>query len=177
MKSRPLQILLALALLVMTLALAYPMYVDYREREISAEIVERYREIESRIRAHLDDAGESADCAALSAMVDGRALQFDGVTVDIGFAPVELGARRGYRPVFVVCGATGQGHALDVARYAHRHFAAINRIEAGPVVRDSVVGFAAPLSAPDHIACFVPSPELPRLCGRTYPPTKGEDAG
>ncbi|MCB1896972.1 MAG: hypothetical protein KDF95_17170 [Rhodocyclaceae bacterium] len=177
MKARTLLILLGLALVVIVAALIHPVMVDYRERSLADRVVQHYRRIEAQVRTLSDDQGEFADCDGLRAEVGDEALRFDEVTLDVGFEPVELGERLGYRPVFVVCGAVGSPHALPVARYAQQRFAALDRIEAGPIVRDSAVAFAVPLGAPDRIACLAPPTTLPRLCGRRQVLPDGPNAG
>ena len=177
MKARALPILLLLALVVTMAALIQPFVVDYRERSQADRIVQHYQRVEAQVRALTDEQGEFGNCDGLRAKVGEAALRFDEVILDVGFEPVELGERLGYRPVFVVCGAVGSPHALPVARYAQQRFAALDRIEAGPIVRDSAVAFAVPLGAPDRIACLAPPTTLPRLCGRRQVLPDGPNAG
>ncbi|MCB1914134.1 MAG: hypothetical protein KDG52_00220 [Rhodocyclaceae bacterium] len=177
MNARPGQVALALALAVIVCALAYPLVVDYRERALAAMIVERYRRIEGVMRARIDDASEFATCDGLRAEVDGSLLQLEGIALDVGFEPVAIGTRLGFRPVFVVCGSVGAPQSLNVARHALQRLTAISRVEVGAVVRDSAVSFGAPLSAPDRIACLAPPTAPPRRCDRTEPPSQPSAGG
>jgi len=151
------------AVVTILAALAYPIGAHYVERARAEDVLRRYDSLRSELLQRLGDATPEA-CDEVGALVEDALMEDDRLVLGIGFAPVVLGEKRGFRPVFSVCGASGPKGALGVARAARRVFADAHRLESGGLVRDSLVSFAAPLGPPDHIVCRLPSQRLPRLC-------------
>ncbi len=151
------------AALTILAALAYPIGGHFVEKARAKDVLRKYEAVREDLAEKLGGASPES-CDEVRALVEEARLHDDRLVLGVGFAQVTLGGKRGYRPVFSVCGATGTADALGVARAAQRIFSAAHRLEPGGLVRDSMVSFAAPLGPSDHVVCSVPPQRPARLC-------------
>jgi prepilin-type N-terminal cleavage/methylation domain-containing protein len=145
-----LELLFAVAIVGILIAIAYPAYRDYQARARAADIVVKYDALKEAIAADLTQ-GPMNSCAELVTRVSQGNLQDAYAELAIGF---EQGTD-GYRAVFAVCADEAhQGvRGVAVARAAHEVFAKSNRVEKGAVLGNTLVSFAVPLTGADTLAC------------------------
>jgi len=145
-----LELLFAVAIVGILIAIAYPVYRDYQARARASDIVVKYDALKEAIAADLTQ-GPMNSCAELVTRVSQGNLQDVYAELAIGF---EQGTD-GYRAVFAVC--ADEAHqgvgGVAVARAAHDVFAKSNRVEKGAVLGNTLVSFAVPLTRADTVAC------------------------
>ena len=164
-----LEILFAVAIIGILIAVAYPAYRDYQSRARAADIIVKYDALKEAISADLT-SGPMDSCAELLSRVSHGNLQDVYAQLAIGFEQ----AAGGYRAVFAVCADEAhQGvRGVAVARAAHDVFEKSNRLEKGSVLGNTLVSFAVPLTATDTVACrSAPANPAAQCGGATAPAT------
>jgi len=157
-----LEILFAVAIIGILIAIAYPAYRDYQSRARAADIVVKYDALKEAVGADLT-SGPMDSCAELLSRVSQGNLQDAYAKLAIGFEQ-SVG---GYRAVFAVCADEAhQGvRGVSVARAAHEIFAKTNRMEKGAVLGNTLVSFAVPLTGADAVACRTAPANPAAQCG------------
>lgn len=162
-----LEILFAVAIVGILIAIAYPMVRDYQSRARAADIVLKYDALKEGVAADLA-LGPMESCAELVSRLNSGNLQDEYAKLTIGFEKVAAG---GYRAVLTVCAdAAQQGlRGVSVAHAAHDVFAKTNRVEKGAVLSNTLVSFAVPLSGTDPLACRVATANPVTQCASAAP--------
>jgi prepilin-type N-terminal cleavage/methylation domain-containing protein len=165
-----LELMVTIAVVGILTAIAYPLYSRYQERARASDVVVKYDAIRTGVGAEMAQ-GPISRCADLIERLGNANLNDAYVQLNYGFEAMA----GGYRPVLNVC-AKADVHGrlgVQVAHGAYETLAKIGRVENGAVLTETIVSFAAPLSASAQPLCAVPVTGLQPACGAAAPAADG----
>jgi prepilin-type N-terminal cleavage/methylation domain-containing protein len=161
------ELMVVVAIIGILGAISVALYSQYMVRARSSDILVKYDAARSTARANLSSAAEEFQCFKTLADLGAQVMDDDYARLSYRFEAVQSGTESGYRPVLTVCAtATRQGRqAVKIARAAYDEIAKSQRVEDHPVLLETVVSFALPLTDPGRIVCKVPASITINACG------------
>lgn len=156
------EILMVLAILAVLASLAIVGYQKYIERALGTDIVERFDAARTAVAAQTSQ-GAVENCDVLNQSIGQAALADAYATLVYGFEKVA----GGFRPVLTVCARADQHGAVGVkaARGAFETLSKTGSVESNPVLTDTVVNYALPLTQGESALCRTAPTQPDRNCG------------
>jgi hypothetical protein len=150
-------------------AISVVLYSQYVVRARSSDILVKYDAARSSARANLAANAIAEQCFMTLDALGAKTIDDEYVRLSYQFEAVQSGNQAGYRPVLAVCAMEAkQGRqAVRIARAAHDEIVKTQRVEARPVLLDTVVSFSLPLTEPGQVVCMFPAAIALDACGQS----------
>lgn len=150
-----LEIMIVVAIIAILAGLAVVLYNGYLERARSAEIVEKYDAMRTRVGVMVAE-GRLGNCADFVETLDRTALVYPYAKLEYDFVAVA----GGYRPGLAVCGVahTHGSLGVKVARAAYNTLLKNGQVDKHVLLTDTLVCFTARLTDAATPVCTAPLP-------------------
>ncbi len=153
-----LEMLVAVGILVIVIAIALPVYHNYTESARNATTLSHIADIKGPLEIYAATEPPLAICQDYLSSVNLPVLDDESVDLLVTFAPIDASdTTKGYRAGLAVSAVVDSSTSMAVARTVHDFYASEGRIAPGETMTDSVVAFEITLTPDTDPFCMAMS--------------------